>query len=212
MTFKKNIKLLKWLNLLIFAALVVNGCAINKNNIQFAGSWKYASYSGGYLDRIIVIGKPEQEVNRISYENFIAFELDKQNIMVIPGYTIIPELADITNGNVKQAAVETGVKAILVVKVISVDDKSVIFRQKISSDHSTAADNHVTMGLYLKSATIEKQTNLRLEAGLFDTDSERLLWAATSTSINPDIDTAIKNFSIEIVHGLVKDGFLKQVK
>ena len=199
------------ISLIVFILLIFNGCVTSPDYTKFEDFWRYDQYPGGYLDRVIVIGKPGKDDDRLTYENYITQELDKLNIIVIPGYTIIPEVKDVNSENVKQAALETGVKAVLVVKLVGVDEKNDIFRLGMSSDLNAAATHSLVMlGPYLKDSSIEKQTTIRLEAGLFDVDSERLLWAATSTTINLDsADTAVKDFSKATVHRLAKDGFFR---
>jgi hypothetical protein len=134
----------------------------------------------------------------------------KRKIDTIPSYTVIPEMKDLNRENIKQAATVAGVKTVLVSKVVGIDEKNVIFQQ--TPDYRYTVTPH---GMYMSAYTfsgprVEKFTQVRLETGLFEVESEKLIWAATSAIMNPDsADEAIKDFSKAIIQQLMKDGYIR---
>ena len=205
---KKN-SFLTYVCLIFLIILFTHGCAATPKITKLTAIWKYDKYSGGYLDRIMVVGKPRIDTNRIQYEKYITKELNKRKIDVIPSYTIIPEMNNLSRESIKQAALETGVTTVLVTKVVGVEEKNVIFRQSVSYEY-IATPYGMQMTPYISGPRVETFTKVRLETGLFEVESEKLIWAATSAIMNPDsVNEAIKDFSAAIIQQLTKDGYIR---
>jgi hypothetical protein len=206
---RTKLTFLTLMGLAIYLVLLAYGCAAHPE-IKLTHSWKNPNYPVHPLNRIIIIGKPETADDRVSFENVISFELDKHGVMTIPGYTVIPDPADINFENLTQSAKETGVPAVLVIKFVNEHDKKVVFTRKVSSGSNAAADDQLTLESYLKDSPVDMRSTLRLEAGLFDAGSGRLLWGASSSETNQDLtDPVIKDFIRQFVDELVTDGFVK---
>jgi len=51
---------------------------------------------------------------------------------------------------------------------------------------------------------------VRLETGLFETKTEKMIWQASSKILNPDtVNEAIKDFSKAILRQLQEDGYVR---
>jgi hypothetical protein len=197
----------------VFLSLILSGCAALNPNPRITSLnsvWNDGKYPVNYLDTVLLVGKPQVEANRSVFEAGFAEALYKRNIAVIPSYTVIPDMKNLNRESVRKAAKEAGVKNVLVAKVVSVEEKEVIFNQ--------TQENHFTVtprGTYMTTYTFaeprkEMQTQVRIETGLFDVETEALIWAATSDTMNPDsANEAIKDFSKAIIKQLVKDGYVK---
>lgn len=196
------------LHCVFFVCLVIVGCTTTPEITNLTGVWIYGTYTGGYLDKILVVGNPRSDANRIHYENYVTTALEKRNIVAIPSHTLIPEMKDLTNEKIREAAAVAGVKAVLASKVVGIDEENVIFRQTIKQDMVTRGSG-MYMRTYIEPGRVEKSTKVRLETGLFEVESERLLWGATSAIMNPEsADEAVKDFSTVIIQQLVKDGYI----
>jgi hypothetical protein len=196
----------------VFMSLFLTGCAAmtpNPEITELNSVWSDGKYPVTPLKKIMLVGKPKVEANRQKFETSYAKALERRKIDVIPSYTIIPVMQDLSRESIRKAAQEAGVKKVLVSKVVSIDEKEVIFNQ--------TQENHLTVtprGTYMTTYTFaeprkEKLIKVRIETGLFDVDSESLVWAATSDTLNPEsVDEAIKDFSRAIIKQLVKDGYI----
>ena len=202
----------KCFGFIIFISIALYGCAPTSKITKLIGTWKYDQYTGGYLDKLMVVGKPRMDIYRPQYENYIAKALSKRKIEVIPSYTVIPEMDDLNKDSIKKAANESGVKAVLVTKVVGVDEQDVLFKQNVSHDY-IATPYGMRMSPYMSGPRIVKSAKVRLETGLFEVESEKLIWAATSAIMNPDsADEAIKDFSAAIIQQLTTDGYIRPSK
>jgi hypothetical protein len=204
----KKISVMICFNLIFFVCIFLYGCATTSEITKLNGIWKYDKYSGGYLDQIMIVGKPRLDDTRIQYENYITKALEKRKIDIIPSYTVIPEMEDLTLENIVRAADAANIKTVLATKVVGVDEKNVIFQQSVSWDY-IPTPNGVVYRPYIEGPREEKYTKVRLETGLFEIESGKLLWAATSDIMNPgSADEAIKDFSKAIIKQLIKDGYI----
>jgi hypothetical protein len=189
--------------LMLAAGIILGGCATTPEITKIKDVKNLDTYSGGYLDKLLVVGKPRVEANRVQYENHIAGVLSKKKVEVIPSHTVIPGMAGLTRDSVKQAAVDAGAGAVLVTVVVGVDEKEVVIKQPV-------VYRGRGMGAYLDVTRVETFTRVRLETGLFEVKTEKLIWAATSAIMNPDTaDEAIKDFSAAITQQLKKDGYIR---
>jgi hypothetical protein len=189
--------------------LLIYGCATTPEITKLTDVRKFEKYSGGYLDKIMIVGKPRSEDNRILYEDYITKALKKRKIDTIPSYTVIPVMEDLNPENIKRAANVAGFKTVLVSKVVGIDEKNVIFKQTVKQD-MVQRGSGMYMRTYVEPGRVEKFTKVRLETGLFEVESEKLIWAATSAIMNPDsADEAIKDFSMAIIQQLMKDGYIR---
>jgi hypothetical protein len=197
-------------SLLFFTHIYICGCATTKPEItKLTGIWKYDQYAGGYIDSLLVVGKPRIEVNRVLFEDHIAKQLSKREINVTSSHTVIPDMNALSFDSVKKAAVDTGVTAVLVTKVVGIDEKEVLFKQSLNYEY-TMTPYGMHMAPYMAGLRMEKFTKVRLETGLFEVASESLIWAATSAIMDPDsVDEAIRDFSVSIIQQLTKDGYVR---
>jgi hypothetical protein len=121
----------------------------------------------------------------------------------------IRDKKELTPDNIAKAIKASGAKSVLVSKVLGIDEEKVILKQ--SQDNVYRVTPHGTyMRTYVFAEPREEITkNVRLETGLYDVESEKLLWAASSTIMNPgSVEEAIDDFSKAIVQQLTKDGYI----
>ena len=194
---------------IFFICLIIYGCATGPEITKLTDVRSFQKYSGGYLDKIMIVGKPRIDANRIQYENYITKAFEKRKIDTIPSYIVIPEMKDLNRENIKQAAKVAGVKTVLVSKVVGIDEENVIFQQTPSYHYTTTPRGTYMSAYTFSGPRVEKFTKVRLETGLFEVESEKLIWGATSAIMNPDsADEAIKDFSKAIIQQLMKDGYI----
>jgi hypothetical protein len=195
-------------SLIFFMGLMVCGCATGPEITEMDGVWKYQKYSGGaYIDKIMIVGKPRTAEARIQYEDHISGVLKKRNIDAISSYTVIADMKDINRENLKRAADAAGVKAVLATRVVGVEEKDVLVSRR---ENIYSANGTMIIASYLGPPEPFHFTKARLETGLFEVESAKLIWEATSAIINPDsVDEAIEDFTKAIIQQLAKDGYIR---
>ena len=194
---------------MLFICLAVFGCAANSEITKIKKVFVFEPYSGGHLDQVMVVGKPRFETVRKQYEDYLSAVLKKRGIDAIPSYLAIPELSNVNLRNVAKVAQRDRIKTLLAAKIVGVDEKVAIFKESLSYGY-IATPHGVFMQPYIEGPRVEKTTNVRIEAGLFDIQSGKLLWGVTSEVMDPNsVDEAIKDFSNAIINQLIIDGYIR---
>ncbi len=192
----------------VLIMLVVGlGCASEPKFTKLTGVWKFEPSYTIRPGRILVVGKLLNDSNRISFEDYLTKELKIKNIDAYASYKPLPLGEDIVKEKVKTAARVMGIKSVLVTRVVSVDQKDVTVKDKVSYDlYATTMHGAVMMGPYLEEPYEKTITIAQIETGLFDVESEKLVWSARSRVLDPDsIDAAIKDYSLAILNQLSVD-------
>lgn len=198
-----------FLGFILLGCLVVSGCATGPEITKISSATSFESYSGGYLDKVMVVGKPRDDANRIRFENYLTSLLEKRKVDTISSSTLIPDSANLNHENIRREASKAGVKAVLVSRVVGIDQKDVIFKQSTDYRYTTTARG-TYMTAYTFGPHVERLTKVRLESGLFEVKTEKLIWGATSAIMNPQTaDEAIEDFSKAIIQQLKKDGYIR---
>jgi hypothetical protein len=189
--------------------LIIFGCAASPEITKIKGAWKYGQYSGGYIDHVLIVGRPRIEAVRAPFEDHLVKVFIKNKIDAIPSYNVIPEMKNLTRENIKQAADAAGVKTVLATQVVGVDEKEVLIRQSQQMEY-IYTPNGMYMRPYLDGPKVVNFKKVRIESGLFELESEKLIWAAESAIMNPEsADEAIKDFSKAIIQQLIQDGYVR---
>ena len=158
-----------------------------------------------FYDRLKTVSK-----GYASFEDFLTKELKIKNIDAYASYKPLPLGKDIVKEKVKTASRVMGIKSVLVTRVVNVDQKDVIVKDKVSYDlYATTMHGAVMVGPYLEEPYEKTITIGQIETGLFDVESEKLIWSARSRVLDPEsIDGAIKDYSLAILNQLKIDAIM----
>lgn len=183
------------------------GCASEPKFTKLTGVWKFDPSYTIRPGKILVVGKVFDEDNRIPFEDFLTKELKIKNVSAFASYRPIPSGEDIVKEKVKTAARVMGIKSVLVTRVVSVDQKDVTVKDQVSYDlYATTMHGAVMMGPYLEEPYEKTITIAQIETGLFDVESEKLIWSARSRVLDPEsIDATIRDYSLAILKQLSVD-------
>lgn len=198
-------------SMLIISLMMITGCSREAKITKLSNIEKFEFYSKGRLDKVLVVGKPIQEKNRKDFEKDFSRKLKRRATDAIPSYEVIANMKDLNRDSIKKAAVEMKAGAVLVTRVVGLDDKSIVIPQRNQVEtYVTPRGTITTMTPFLEGPSIKNYTNVRLETALFETKTEKMIWTASSIIIAPDsVDEAIEDFSKAIVKQLQIDGFVR---
>ena len=206
-----NLKKQKFYFLCIALILVLNfGCTKTPEYTKLTGVWKFEQAYTIRPGKILIVGKLLNDSNRIPFEDFLTKELKIKNIDAYASYKPLPLGKDIVKEKVKTASRVMGIKSVLVTRVVNVDQKDVIVKDKVSYDlYATTMHGAVMVGPYLEEPYEKTITIGQIETGLFDVESEKLIWSARSRVLDPEsIDGAIKDYSLAILNQLKIDAIM----
>jgi hypothetical protein len=195
----------------IIGSIVFGGCSREAKITKLKDVEKYEFYSKGRLDNVLVVGKPRIEKNREDFEDHFSRALRRRGTDATPSYEIIPDMNDLNRENVKNAAVKSQTGAVLATRVVGVDNTEVIMPPGTNVDiYMNARGGTIMMGPFIEGPSAKDVTIVRLETGLFETQTGQMIWKGSSKILNPDtVNEAIKDFSKAIISQLQKDGYVR---
>lgn len=198
-------------SMLIIILMMITGCSREAKITKLTNVEKFEFYSKGRLDKVLVVGKPIIEKNRKDFEKYFSRKLKRRATDAIPSYEVISNIKDLNRDSIKKAAVTMEAGAVLVTRVVGLDDKSIVIPQRNQVEtFVTPRGTFTTMTPFVEGPYIKNYTNVRLETALFETKTEKLIWTASSVIIAPDsVDEAIEDFSKAIIKQLQIDGFVR---
>ena len=199
------------ISMAIISSLLITGCSREAKITRLKDVEKYEFYSKGRLDNVLVVGKPRIEENREDFEDHFSRALRRRGTDAIPSYELIPDMQNLNRENVKNAAVKAQTGAVLATRVVGLDNTEVIVPQSTSVDiYTNARGGTVMMGPFIGGPSAKNVTIVRLETGLFETQTGQMIWKASSKILNPDsVNEAINDFSKAIIRQLQEDGYVR---
>jgi hypothetical protein len=199
------------ISMAIISSLLITGCSREAKITKLKDVEKYEFYSKGRLDNVLVVGKPRIEENREDFEDHFSKALRRRGTDAIPSYELILDMQDLNRENVKNAAIEAQTGAVLVTRVVGVDNTNVTMPGHTSVDMYTGPrGGTIMMGPYIQGPYVKNVTMVRVETALFETKTEKMIWHASSKILNPDsVNEAINDFSKAILSQLREDGYVR---
>lgn len=194
-------------------AVILTGCWGGPHITHLVDVKAYEKPSQLSCKKILVVGKPIKEENRNQFETRFSAKLRKMRTDARPSHDYIPAMDDLNRDSIKEAAAQMAAGAVLATRVVGVDEKSVLIPQQMNvrmdpSPHGAGVG--MTMTPFLEPAYVKDYTKVRLETGLFDVATEKMVWSASSIIVAPDsVKEAVRDFSKVIIERLSSDGYIE---
>lgn len=206
---KKKIRLCSGLT--VICLFFISSCAGTK----FLSVWKDSAYSGGTLQKIMIVGVSEKPSNRRLFEDELAKQLKSIGTEAIASAAVIPTMKEIDETVIKKAALKLNADAVLITHLEGVTEKTV-YHPPVH-DYSVNPDS-ARFGYYYHSVHqhvytpgyVSTYKYVRLESKLYRTDAEKLLWAATSETFEPEsVNAVVQSLSKIIIKSLKEHGLIR---
>lgn len=179
---------------------------------RITSSWKDENYSGGPIDRVLVMGISDETHNRRIFEDVFVKEFNAAGVEALASYSIFPGGREIEAAEIKAAARERNIDKVLMTHLVGVEKKEV-YHPPVSTPayaytygnyyhriyHYTHQPGYTTQHEYVK-----------LETGLYDADTEKLIWSAATETLDPEnLAKAVAGLSAVIFKNLRESGLLQ---
>jgi hypothetical protein len=197
--------------LLGVALIVLNSCG--GSNLTYV--WKDPRYGGGYLTSVMVVGVSEDVARRRLFEELFVREFEKRGLKAVASIKVLGPDTRLTRATVKAEADRQRVDAVLATRLISAGKEETYQPPSVSTMPSGYARS---LDLYFygfggQSAypgTRGKHYVVRLETNVFDTDTEKLIWTASSQTIEPEsVREIIESLCENVMNRLQEDRLLR---
>ena len=182
---------------------------------KFLSVWRDSAYRGGILQKILIVGVSDKLSNRRIFEDELAGQLKSHGTEAISSATVIPTMKELNEAAVKEAAIKLNADAVLITHLEGVSEKTVYHPPVY--DYSANPDYN-RLGYYYRSVQQHVYTPgyvatykyVRLENKLYETGTEKLLWAATSETFDPDsVNAVVESLSKIVIKSLKESGLIR---
>jgi hypothetical protein len=177
--------------------------------------WKDPHYGGGYLTSVMVVGVSKEVDRRRVFEEVFVREFEKRGIKAVASIKVLDPDTQLTRDTVKAQAARLRMDAVLATRLLSAGNEEIDQPPSISTMPSAQYRN---LDLYFYSwdalsaypGALGRQYVVRLETNVFDTDTEKLIWTASSQTVEPEsIREIIESLCKNIMDRLRQDKLLR---
>ena len=180
----------------------VGGCATTK----LTDVWKDPQYKAGPVQKILVLAVSKEPKTRKMFEGVYVSALNGAGSNAVASHKVLPGSDKLEKDEIKKAASDAGCDSVIVTHLVGIEQKEVhqaaIYDRRVYGGYDSFGNQYAGAYDYVAvpGTTIEQEL-VRLETNLYDLKSEKLIWRATSKTVEPG---AIKSFSEEVSQLLVK--------
>ncbi|MBW2513768.1 MAG: DUF4136 domain-containing protein [Deltaproteobacteria bacterium] len=207
--------------MMVLTVLLLAACT----STSLTGLWKDNAFDQKPLDSIMILGIAKKSDVSQRFEDLFVETFQKKGITSVAAYKIIPESRKLTKDNlkehkeiIKETAAKNQLNAVLITHLIRVTEQE----EDLKSNRSDAGpvSNYRDMGGYSiyvyrnmgspgpPGRSVTRQY-VQLQTNIYDTASEKLIWSASSQSVDPDsVNTIIRELLHVITNQLMADGFI----
>jgi len=193
------------------ALVVLSSCG--GTNLTYV--WKDPRYEGGYLRSVMVVGVSEEVARRRLFEDVFVREFEKRGIKAVASIKVLGPDTQLTKDTVKAEAHSLGVDAVLATRLTGAREEAIY---KPSSTSTMPSDYARSLDLYFYGSgghsaypgMYSKHYVVRLQTNVFDTDTEKLIWTASSQTVEPEsIREIIESLCENVMNRLREDKLLR---
>lgn len=148
-------------------------------------AWYDTTYTGGVVKKMVVIANDGTTANSRVFEDILVQEFSTAGVMAIPGYSTVPPEMRAAEGPFATAVAATGADAVLMVRLLRIDTKTQVSTMMVPGPMwGPWGGFYGGPGLY-PATDITQYDVATVETNLYDVRTKRLIWAATTDTINP---------------------------
>jgi len=172
-------------------------------------TWRDPAFQGGAFKRIFVLGLSARDVTaRRVLEDTVAAKLMAAGVEAVPGWQFLANDGPADEAALTAAVASSRADAMLMVRLLGVDTQTTFW--------PPMGPRFGWYGFYSGWYAYPQITQTQIaviETTLFDVRSQRIVWSATSETVNPSsVRKDAPGFADVILASLRKDGFLPVAK
>jgi hypothetical protein len=174
--------------------------------------WKDTAYDG-YINSIMVVALAERYEVRKFFEREFVKQFKELGAEAIASADAVPEEKEVNADIIIAEALKRGTDMIMVTHLVSFDDKSVASSGSSASifhkDYRNVSIYILSSGYYARG--IQRTQSINLVTKLYETKTEKLVWSATSKTLEPDLSeyNIVKSLSKVIIESLYDNKLLR---
>jgi hypothetical protein len=191
--------------ILLLAALMLAACATT----TIRSAWFDTSYKGGLMKRIVVVGVGGQVADRRVFEDSFASQLRAAGVDGIPGYTVAPDETRMDDAAFAAAVERTGADGVLIVRLLNVDTRTQVSTAMVPGPMVWGPYGGFYGPVWFPQTQVSQYEVARVESSLYETKTRRMIWSATTDTMNPStVAQETPRFASVIIGQLLARGLI----
>ncbi len=197
-------------SLFIIFLFFLAACASTK----LTGVYKDRNYAGGYLKSVMIVGVSDNLKNRRLFEDSFAEQFKKTGIEAFSGVVVVQEGKKLNKETIKGAAEDLGAETVMVTHLVGIEEKEIY----VPPSYDVMPSHHDHLGTYYYSVHQYANTPayyidhkyVRLESNLYETKTEKLIWSASSETLDPkSVNELIETLCKKVMKSLKDNNLIK---
>ncbi len=148
-------------------------------------AWFDPGYAGGPMRKIVVVGVGGNIADRRVFEDVFAQRLRAAGVDGIAGYSVIQDEARAAEAPFTAAVEKSGAQGALMVRLLGVDTKTQVSTTMISGGFGWGPYGGMYGPGWYPVTAVNQYDIATVEASLYEVKTRRLVWAATTETLNP---------------------------
>ncbi|QXE92012.1 DUF4136 domain-containing protein [Geomonas subterranea] len=188
-------------------------------SVSVVDTWRNPTLPASRLHKVLVVSFAAKAASRAVYENMLVSELNKHGVEAVASYSVLSQ-ATLPDWHALDRAVRSvGAQGILAVQTIKLEKQATVQPGAVGTPYPgywyppafpdwDFPGYYRSMALYGPSyvTTYDVAT---MQVNLFDLGSDRLLWAGTMQTMEPENVTKVgKDLAYKVVKSLKKEGLI----
>ena len=193
----------------VLSLFVVLGCS----STYLLGSWKNPKFIGK-ISKAYIIGLAKNDTARFLFEDEFSKQLAEAGVIGVSSYHDFPGKDKINKDAVKSSAKSKRADAVIVARVTGERIETVVtpghtmYTPSAYSNSYGSYYSHSYQVMHTPS-TVDEYEVRTIEANLYDTETEKLIWSAQmETYIDNNLDAIITDFVEQVIKDLDDNGLI----
>ena len=167
------------------AALVVLATGCQSTSIRSA--WFDTSFTGPPMRKVVVAGRVDSTVTSRAFEEAFAERLRAAGVDAVAGHSIRLHDAGLSEASIAAAVENAGAQGLLLVTLLGVDTRTKVMTTMVygGMDWGWGPWGGGPVRPMVPVQEIRQYDLATVETKLFDVKTKRLVWAATTSTLNP---------------------------
>ena len=196
---------------IVAALLMLASCA----STTLQSQWRDPGYTAGPFKKIFVIGLSARDVTaRRIFEDVMVAKLMAVGVQAVPEWQYLKDEGQAGEGAVSAAVDATGADAVLMARLVAIDTRYSVTPVAVPGPGFGWYGRYAGWysGWYAAPQVTQYDVVI-VETSLFDTKTKRLVWSATSQTVDPaSVQKEAPVFADTIIGALQKAGLLPAPK
>jgi hypothetical protein len=202
---------MKLRSLLLPLALLtfVAGC----QSTSIRSAWYDTNFRGGPMRKIVVVGSVDNVADGRVFEDIFAEKLRAAGVDGVAGHTVIADDARAGDAEFASAVAKSGAQGLLLVRLLRVDTRTQVSTTMVPGGMGWGWGGGWGSPWGRTMVPVQQVSQYDLatvESKLFEVQTKQLVWAATSTTLNPtSVARETPGFAEVIIGQLAQRGIIQ---